>query len=267
MSLIETSPDNNLKLFINTRKHLLLSIVLVWGMVALIIFAIKPQFELLFDRRHLLAQEKIQYQSLIRKINELKQIEISQQFQQKEKVDEVLPSYKPILELLFNLNQAMDQTNVEIKAFKINPGEIATESAQALITNQKSTPTTSTTKQKKGHDNLKLEINVVGESENIDEFLKLVEQISPFTSIIELNIKKTLSKDRQATLTEAELKLHSYYYTQTITSNVNDQLPSVGDKELRAFETILNFMPSNFRTPTEIESTNLEDLFGIRGYF
>jgi hypothetical protein len=269
MPLIEKGADNNIKLFINTRRYLLLSIILVWGTVALGAFAIKPQIDLVFNFRSDLAQEKDQYQNLVRKINELKQIEISQQFQQKETVDEVLPSHKPVLELLSNLYQAMQRAEVEVSALKINPGEIATEAAEAVITTpaQKTKKTTTVTKTPKAYNSLKLDLTVNGEQEKVDEFLELVERISPFTSIVELNIKKTFNKERDMTVTVAELLLNTYYYTQKIDSNITDQLPSVGEKELKAFNTIQQFMPSGFRPSTEIESADLEDLFGVRGLF
>lgn len=269
MPLIDNKPENNLKLFINTRRYLLLAIILVWGSIALVMFAIKPQINLVFGYREELVLEKDQYQNLVRKINELKQIEISQQFQQKEKVDEVLPSHKPILELLANLYQAMQKADVSVDTLKINPGEIATESAEAVITQPKTTTTKkgSTTKTPKAYNSLKLDLIVNGEQDNIDNFLQLIERISPFTSIVELDIKKTFDKERDLALTEAELLLHTYYYTQTIDSNIGDQLPSVGEKELKAFNTIQEFMPSDFRPATEIESGDLEDLFGVRGFF
>ena len=163
----------------------------------------------------------------------------------------------------------MQRADVTVSALKINPGEIATESAEVIIAEpaKATTKKSVATKEQKAYSALKLDLTVNGEQENVDEFLQLVERISPFTSIVELNIKKTFNQEKDRTVTEAELLLNTYYYTQNITSNISDQLPSVGEKELKAFNTIQQFMPSDFRPSTEIESADLEDLFGIKGLF
>ena len=264
MPIIDTGSENNIKLFFNTRRHLLLAIILIWAIVALVFFAIKPQVQTLFNLRSNLEVEREQYMDLSRKIQDLQNIRISDQFQQKEKVDEVLPSHKPVMELLFNLNQAMKESNVGITSLHISPGEIATESAEISLLDTAPKDTAAQRRQQR-YSALRMELTVSGTEERVDQFLQLAERIAPFTSIVELEINTRTDREG-VTRTEAEMLLNTYYYTQTIVTRVDDQLPSIGEKELKAFETIQQFMPPGFQKPTAIESADLEDLFGIRGF-
>ena len=127
MPLLESKNEANLKLFFNTRQKIILAMALIWGALAMIFLAIKPQVVYLFELNDNLEAERQTLAALKRKVQELDQIEFSQQFERKDKVDEVLPSNKPLLELLFNLNQAMIQTKASVTELKISPGKIGEE--------------------------------------------------------------------------------------------------------------------------------------------
>ena len=116
MPKTKVKSDQNFKLFLNTRRHLLLAIVMIWATVALIFFAIKPQLSPILKLRSNLETERKQYLELTKKIQDLNNIKVSDQFLKKDKVDEVLPSHKPISELLFNLYQTMNSSNTNITA-------------------------------------------------------------------------------------------------------------------------------------------------------
>ncbi len=135
MPLLESKNEANLKLFFNTRQKIILAMALIWGALAMIFLAIKPQVVYLFELNDNLEAERQTLAALKRKVQELDQIEFSQQFERKDKVDEVLPSNKPLLELLFNLNQAMIQTKASVTELKISPGKIGEETDR---TNKKS---------------------------------------------------------------------------------------------------------------------------------
>ncbi len=272
MPLVDTKQNLNLKLLVNSRKKLLLAILLVWATVFMIFFGIKKQIESIFEINHKLDIEKEQFQRVTMKLNELKQIKISDQFKQKEKVDEVLPSHKPVLELLFNIQQIAQSSQASIVSLFINPGKIATESAELdLIETQTSSlkkdQPTVTPRQKK-FDSLQMELVVRGTPDQVDSFLNTIERITPFTSIVELSIRDSKSKitDTEITRQEATIVLNTYHYTQVISTSVDSALPTVGEKELRAFNTILDFAPSEYKLPSEIRNANIEDFFNIEGF-
>lgn len=280
MAILESKEERNIRLFLNTRRHLLLSIALIWGTVCISFFAIKPQFESIFEQRNQLKKDTTQLASMTRKLNELEQVRVSEQFKYKEKVDEVLPSKKPILELLAGLHQISQQSKISVTALKINPGEINDEATAEVIT-KKTTPVAQekpTTKsagqsqtnetKSKGYNYLKMELKIKGSREGVDQFLTSIEQIAPFTSVVELTLRepKNVKDPSDQLLSEAEIALQTYYYTQTISVNVDNPLPAIGDAELRAFTTIQRFLPPNYQKPTDISSADIEDLFGISGF-
>ncbi len=267
MAIAQTKQDLNIKLLLNSRKNLLLSIVIAWVCVAMVFFAIKPQIETIFVANKKLDLEKKQFQKVTLKINELKQIEISDQFKQKEKVDEVLPSHKPILELLYNLHQTVQSSQVAVISLLINPGSIASGSGELdLVANQRNQEATTTKKRR--YDKLEMELVVKGESDQVDQFLETIERIAPFTSVVELNIKESKKNvsGEQVALSEAEILLNTYFYTQVISTSIEATLPTVGEKELRAFNTIQQFIPSGYQLPTDITNADIEDLFEVTGF-
>jgi hypothetical protein len=165
----------------------------------------------------------------------------------------------------------MEQSQVTISQLSISPGAIASQSAELNLVAPAATRREDTTTKKptsKRYGSLKMELTVKGETENVDQFLELVERMTPFTSIVELTLSTSQQKKAGSTaiLTEAEMLLETYYYTQVITTSTSEQLPVVGDRELRVFNTIQEFIPSGFRTPTEIQPSDVEDLFKIQGF-
>lgn len=275
----------NLKLLLNVRRYFLLAAALMIGSVALIGLAIKPQVESILAINKEINQERQYFEDLTQKLNELKHIEFSAQFEQKDKVDQVLPSHKPILEILFNLSQASRQHGIIISELNFSPGEIATESAQ--INNQPAAASSGNP-----YSALQIDLTIEGRNDDLGPFITTVERIAPISTITDLKMGKKeytartrprLSdpdgslldnedreerpppQEEEETVT-AELALETYYYTNTIITKVDDKLPSVGDDEVKVFETIQKFMPTEFEQPSEIQSSDIEDLFDVEGF-
>jgi Tfp pilus assembly protein PilO len=264
MPLIESDENLNLKLLINTRRDLLLAIALILGGVMMLAFAVKPQITALWESKDALSNQRQYFEKLTQKLNDLKQIKVSEEFKKKDKVDEVLPSHKPVLELLTNLSQASSQNNINITELEIAPGEISTDSTET-------TTQVSKTNSNKNYSQLKLTMVAKGKRDDVDAFMEIAERIAPFTSIVELELKETRNRSEVQTesgseSTQADITFETYYYTGSIKTKVDTQLPSVGDAEMRVFDTIQQFRPTGFKPPSEIKSTDIEDLFGIEGF-
>ncbi len=268
MPILESTQEINPKLLLNTRRYLFLTVILVLGGVALIGFAIKPQIETILESSRNISKERQYFDSLTQKLTELKQIEFSAEFEQKDRVDEVLPSYKPVLEILFNLSQASQQNEITVQELEFSPGKLATESAETTSAQ------TTATKKDLGYLPLQLNITVAGEGEDMDEFLAIIERIAPFTTITELNMKEDRQSNAGQTQRQqtedgeksAEMTIETYYYVNTITTSIDASLPSVGEEQMDVFETIQKFRPTEFEKPTQIKSDDVEDLFGIEGF-
>lgn len=277
MPILKKTSNPNLKLFIATRKKFLLAIILLWAGLALAYFGIRPQVVKLLDLNKQLGSIKGKLTQLKRKSSDLTQIETSEQFKNKEKVDEVLPSHKPILELLTNLHQAAFSSKVGMQDFSLEPGEIASASAgttaafnSELDTSKSNQPISSSKK----YDSFEFELTVTGTEENVQKFIDLVEQIVPFTTITDLKISRLRvgrrggdeENDDRPQISRASMTLQTYYYTQSITATLTSKLPSIADEEIKAFEKIQQFRPSGFEPQSEIiGADDLEDLFEVEG--
>lgn len=276
MALEVKNNNQNFKLILATRKRLILAIVLAWAAVGVAFFGIKSQVIALLDQRQELEKTRQELSQLKIKSSDLKQIEVSKQFQKKEKVDEVLPSHKPLLELLTNLQQAAMTTKVTLEEFSVSPGKVASVSAQPLnVTDPKQK--TKRSSSGRSYDTLDLKLIAKGESASVDEFTSLVERIVPFTTITDLKIKRqtvqasnlpeaTASASSSEVVTaEADISLSTYYFTQSISTTLAQQLPSIGDEEIEAFEKIQQFRPSDFQPVTQLKEGTVEDLFEVEG--
>ncbi len=262
--------DVNLQLFLKNRKFLVLTVILVWLSFGLGFFVIKPQIASIFKNKSELDKNRTQLKKLQQKLVELKQIRLSEEFEKKDKVDEVLPSHKPLLELLANLNQAAKKTGIIFTNFEISPGKVASPGAKV----------NKTAETQKGYNSLELELSIRGMEEDVDQFLELVEKIAPLTTITELSINRKnhdLTEDEvekevatkatgdSLTVSSADMVMSTYYYTRTVTTTLSKKLPAVGEKEIEIFETIQKFRPSNFKPQTELKKSELEDIFGVKG--
>ena len=122
-------------------------------------------------------------------------------------------------------------------------------------------------KQSAEYDQLNLELSILGELNQVKEFMNLIERVSPLTTITSLTIdRKTTSfttEDQQ--LTRADLFLNTYYYTKPISSTLSSALPDITVEEKDIFQEILDFTPPEVESQTQIIGGNNTDLFGIDG--
>ncbi len=304
---MQTDTDQNIKLFLHNRKFIIISVILVWASVFMLFSAFKPQINQIQTKKDTLNQKRSELNQLSKKNLELEQILNSSEFAQKEKVNEVLPSHKPLLELLSNLNQAARQHEITFVDFEISPGEIASDSAEADMDNlvrqakQQQTETKASLEAKeeeeesegsendqdkkalqksdevaysgKGYNQLVLELSIRGRSDEVDDFMGLMEKIAPLTTITEFRISREdpLTTQAQASpsasssvsMSTATMIMSTYYYERVITTTPSSSLPSVGDEEMKVFETIQKFRPTELKPQKTLKSGDLEDLFGV----
>ena len=293
---IET--DQNLKLFFHNRRLLIISVLFIWLSAFILFFALKPQINQIQQKRTELSQKRSQLNQLSKKTVELEQILSSAQFAQKDKVNEVLPSHKPLLELLSNLHQAAGEHEVVFTDFNISPGEVASPSAQTdmsqLLEQAKEEQQQSKAKVKtlesadneqesqeltdeiqysgKGYSELTLELSIKGRSEEVEGFMALMERVAPLTTITDFEINQAYqeteltaspSASQTGTISTASMIMATYYYDRIITTTPASTLPSVSEGEMAVFETIQKFRPSGFEPQTSLQSADLEDLFGV----
>jgi len=243
----------NYKLVWNTRKELVLAILsfalafVIFTMVVLKqISPIKKVFAELASSN----QELNKFQT---KVDELENIAFDSEFKKMTEIDEVLPSYKPLLELLNNLNSVAVQSETLIKNFSLSPGEIATDSTIL-----------SRTRRQKFYDELVLEFSVSGTLANVQNFMTLIEQVTPISTITNISLSQQINED-SGVETTANLKLKTFYFTQAIAVTLTEPLPPIEDEQLIVLEEIKKLIPNKLPTQEEVIRNDRGNLFGLQG--
>lgn len=250
--MIEKKQDLNWRLFWNTRKELVLSILffILGGMLILVglLQQISP-LQKAFQQKNNKQAEVDKYQT---KADSLTQIASSAEINQFSEVDKVLPSHKPLLEILTNLNNVARSTQVVIKNFSLAPGELATNSTQV----QKTTKTTS-------YDYLDLDFSVSGPLWRVQNFMTLIEQTTPISTITSIAINRDIDADKNAEA-QANLVLRTFYFTQPIKTTITSPLPEVGENERSIMQAINDLIPADLENQTEVIKGDRGNLFGLQ---
>ena len=257
MAILNKLSALNLTVLMGTRKNLVMAVAFgVTGIILLSLAYSQLTTALASDTKLVSEQQKID--QLNKKAQELEQLKFSPEFAQADVINKVLPSHKPLLELLNNLNSVAGETSVSITEFEINPGEIATDSTQ--IAQQAAAK-----KQPTDYDRLDLKLTIIGELDQIRRFMDLIERVSPLTTITNLTVDRKVEGGQLTNTTRADLALSTYFYTKSIASTLSSPLPEISAREREIFQAILSFTPAELESQTEIISGDNEDLFGING--
>jgi len=247
----------NWKFFIYSRKYFSLAIAMIIASITIAMFATYPQVDIALSNFQQLKKEELNLDKTQKKAIELEQIRLLPEFSKAGLVDEVLPSHKPLLEIINSLNNVAENTNVTINNFSIKPGNIATDSTKISTTKSSSA---------KKYQQLDFSLSASGDMSNVEDFISLLERISPITTVTDIALSRSKKDDGnggEIVSAKAELNLSSYYFTQSIKTAIGQPLPKIGQKEQDIFTTIQEFTPANFNKQTEIEGGNLEDIFNI----
>ncbi len=251
--MIENKTEFNWRLFWNTRKELVLA-VLFFVLSALIIFiGIIQQISPIQASLSKLKEREAEETKFSEKAEQLKQLAADPNFKQSSNIDEVLPSHKPLLEILNNLNTVANSAEVTIKNFSLNPGEIASD----------------TTKVKKNtaeqrYDYLDLDFSVSGSLWKIQNFLSLIEQVTPISTITSISINRNIDEDKNAQA-QADLILRTFYFTQPIKTTITSPLPAIAATDRQILNSVNELIPNSLKEQNEIITGDRGNLFGIQG--
>lgn len=248
-----------LKIFWTTRRSMVLSVLFGLGALVLISSVVIPQLQQSWDLYNDLQKEQPKLEKLQQKLAELNDIEVSPEYAQIDTIEEALPSHKPLLELLMALSSVSQDTGTVVKDFELSPGLVASDS------------TALDTKSKTAYDQLALDLTVEGTFQQIQDFLLKVEEVSPFTTIVSMEIGNQINTNAagfaqqtsEDPTFEAVLTTQTYFYTQSIASRIDSPLPKISQKEIGVLNLLAAFNPTNLEQQTEIRGGGLQDLFQI----
>lgn len=250
--MIENKSELNWRLFWNTRKEFVLaSLFAVISLMMLFIGVINQISPIKADMTKLKDREA-ELAKFYEKAEQLKQLSIDPNFNKSSDIDKVLPSHKPLLEVLSNLNSVANSTEVVIKNFSLNPGEIATDTTKVKK---------STNNQK--YDYLDLDFSVSGQLSKIQDFLNLIEQVTPISTITSISINRNIDNDKNAQA-QANLILRTFYFTQPIKTTITSPLPEIASADRKILNSINELIPNDLERQDSVITGDRGNLFGIQ---
>lgn len=252
----------NFQIFLATRQQMAIAIALGVGAVGLLLFGILPQGQQALELRAELEKEEPKLVALERKLSDLENIKFTPEFGQADLVEAALPSKKPLLELMMSLSSIAIETGVVIEDFEISPGQIASDSAALAQIQAESRRNRRNT----AIDSLDLKLMVSGSFSQVQNFLILIEKISPFTTINTLTLGvQAQTNQNQEQLIETTLSTKTYYFTQSVQTTVEAPLPKLNNQDVAVLNELSTFVASDLPEQTEILGGGLEDLFDVEG--
>lgn len=255
-------PKNDLsfKILLNTRIHLFYTAAVVLTVLVVLLVGLIPQIQEVISLNSTLAKERPKLDRLNQKLISLDEVQFTPEFAQIDIVNSALPSKKPLLELLTSLQSISAANSIFINNLELSPGEIATESGSFNA----GTNSNRTGKKSAGAvDSLTITMDIVGQQEQVREFLNLIEKITPFTTITQLSVELSRRNQGSEELLEASITTESYFFTKSLTATVESALPQLSQKDREVLTTLADFVENDLPEQTEITGGGLEDLFGV----
>ena len=248
----ENNKEFNWRLFWNTRKELVLGILFFVLSLMILLIGILQQIKPIQADLKELKEKQTELAKFSEKAEQLKQLAIDPNFNQSSSIDKVLPSHKPLLEILSNLDSVAHSSEVVIKNFSLNPGEIATDTTKVKKT---------TNNQR--YDYLDLDFSVSGSLWKIQNFLTLIEQVTPISTVTNISINRNIDEDKNAQA-QADLVLRTFFFTQPIKTTITSPLPIIASADKKIIENINELIPNTLEQQKDVIAGNRGNLFGLQ---
>jgi Tfp pilus assembly protein PilO len=237
----------NLRYLTHTRRFLLYTVGLVAVGVVLLIFLIFPQAQAAFNKNSDLQKQQQQLEQLRVKEQQLQSLSQSDLFRNVNQINQLLPSKKPLLELLSAFYEVASIAGVSYSDLSLSPGLISQEEKD--LTQAQTQATSKNRKTAKGPvsgvESLSVNLKVAGDLPQINQFLNQIENVAPITTITKLKLnERKISADSETTNFEAELEVETYFFSQIISSSLNAPIPSLSTTQ----QILLNEI-SDYRYP------------------
>lgn len=252
----------------HTRRYATLAGAIVAVAVLLLLVVVIPQVQSIFTNATKLQQANKTAAELNQKVDQLRNLPQSVLLQASDEINSVLPSKKPLLELLTSYSEIAREAGVQFSDVSISPGRIATESASTTpaATSGRAQRVAPTRRASTDYDQLDLSMKVSGDLDSINLFLQRIEQIAPITTVTSMSLTERLlrSQDQsQESVFEAELVTTSYFFTQPVASTIRGNLPAITTGQQEIIQQIQTFFIPEINEQTIITGGGLQDLFGV----
>ncbi|NCN03725.1 MAG: hypothetical protein GW942_01465 [Candidatus Pacebacteria bacterium] len=254
--------QNNLRYIYNTRRYLVWSIFIILLSLLLTFVSLVPQISSISNLYSDLIKENKRLAQLRIKVAQLIDSDNSLVITNLNNINQALPSKKPLLELLTSLNTVGNQSQVRFNDISLTPGKISTQSGDVRESTRKSNKQTTT---KVNYETLFLDLTVTGTISNINQFFTEIEKIAPFTTITAMTLNETsvdsLNKNSSDTIFEAKITITSYFFSKSISVNVDAKLPELTVSQREIIDNLQSFTYTSQNEQYEIQGGGLENLF------
>lgn len=253
--------DFNYKYWLTTRRRLVLAVVLTAVALAALFFGAWPQVQQIMELRSDLRTENEQLTRLQNKLNSLTDGETLQLVSQENQINSLLPSKKPLLEMMQSLSLVADETRVSLASIEVAPGEISTGSAEVAAGSSRRRSQTSGNAEP--YRDLDLSLVVEGELDQINAFIRQLELTAPITNVTSISLTDRQQNQADDQPFSAEMTITSYYFTQPLAAAIESPLPPLSVEDTEFLNQISSFSFPENDQPTTIRGGGQEDLFNV----
>lgn len=260
----------NQRYLFTTRRFATLAALLGVSGLLLVGLVVVPQIQSIFTLVTELQNANKDSLQLKQKVDQLANLPQSELLQASSTINNVLPSKKPLLELLSSYNQIAQDAGVQFSDVSLSPGRIATEAAQtgSASTAQAGKKRTAapTRRASTEYDQLDLSLKVSGTLAEINSFLQKVEQIAPMTTVTSMSLTEKVVRtedEAPADFYEADFVTTSYFFTQPVSATVRSPIPTLSTEQKEVITEISLFLIPEVTEQTAITGGGLQDLFGL----
>lgn len=254
----------NFQYLLLTRRNLVIAIALAAVSILIAVLFLIPNLQKVQSISADIKREKAKLTSLNNKNNILQNVQSTKLYEKKDKIQVILPSLKPVLPLLNEIERISTENSIIVSEFGIIPGEISTQSAEA-----KAPP--KAVNQNPNLDSIETKLVVIGKIENINNFLKAINKITPMTETTELGLKGVNRQDlvqdnklSDSNVFEATLTLKSYFYIGTVQADPAQPIPdqsTYSDEDIAVLDAFQIPISSQIPVNINIQGGGKEDLF------
>ena len=244
--------QSNWRYLLNTRKYFVLFLAVLGLSLATALFAVWPQWQGSYQNYQKIQVSKKRLATLRQKTAQLDEAKASEIISKITQIDLLLPSQKPLQQLLSALQIMQERHKVVLSDVSLAPGEIGQASGGTQSKNL-------------GYEQIDLKLKATGSLAQVNSFLQAVENFSPLTTInkIELNEKRKTTADQTLISFEADLSLSTFYFQKNIVSKVDSKLPvDSSNKYKEVLAKLDSFFYPNYQEP-QFTLGGKEDLFQV----
>ncbi len=260
ITTVNQAQPNQIKVILNTRRQLILAIVFGFLALTVLLAVCLPKAMGLMQQYQDLQSEKQKLSKLQSKLVSLDNtIQLADQASL-EITDTILPSKKPLLELLTSLRRVEAISGVKIINLALSPGLIASSTSQLAAQTQ-------ARRSQVGYDVLDLDMSVKGNFSQIQDFMQLLEKIAPFTTIANFTLSDNMSvASESAREFNSSITTGTYFYTKSDSSNLSLNVGGMSQKERDVLAQLQTFQKATMIDQTQVQGGGATDLFGVSGW-